>query len=135
MIGLDTGFFLELVNGNEQAVTLWQSCLDDNVELVVSCLTLFEVERLGLKGKLSASDTILDAIRGVTLVVWLNREILSRAAGLSHGLGISAVDSLILASLTSREVSEIYTTDSDLEKYQSKDIMVRNLRRSEYLKS
>ena len=135
MIGLDTGFFLELVNGNEQAVTLWQSCLDDNVELVVSCLTLFEVERLGLKGKLRASDTILDAIRGVTLVVWLNREILSRAAGLSHGLGISAVDSLILASLTSREVSEIYTTDSDLEKYQSKDIMVRNLRRSEYLKS
>ena len=28
MIGLDTGFFLELVSGNEQAVSLWQSCLD-----------------------------------------------------------------------------------------------------------
>jgi predicted nucleic acid-binding protein len=131
MIGLDTGFFLELVNGNEQAVTLWRSCLDDKVELVVSCLTLFEIERLGLKGKLSGTDTILDAIHGVTLVAWLNREILSRAARLSHGLGVSAVDSLILASLTSREVSEIYTTDSDLETYQSNDIMIRNLRRSE----
>ena len=135
MIGLDTGFFLELVNGNEQAVTLWRSCLDDKVELVVSCLTLFEIERLGLKGKLRGTDTILDAIHGVTLVVWLNREILSRAARLSHGLGIHAVDSLILVSLTYREVSEIYTTDSDLEKYQSNDIMIRNLRKSEHLKS
>jgi predicted nucleic acid-binding protein len=135
MIGLDTGFFIELVNGNEQAVTLWRSCLDDKVELVVSCLTLFEIERLGLKGKLRETDTILEAISAVAVVVWPNREILSRAARLSHGLGISALDSLILASLTSREVNEIYTTDSDLETYHSKDIMIRNLRRLDYLKS
>ncbi len=129
MIGLDTGFFLELVSGNEQAVSLWQSCLDDKVELVVSCLTLFEIERLGLKGKLGGIDTILDAILGVTLVVWPDREILGRAARLSHGLGIPALDSLILASLTSRDVSEIYTTDSDLEAYQSSKAMVKNLRK------
>ncbi len=135
MIGLDTGFFLELIDGNEQAVNVWQSCLDDKVELVVSCLTLFEIERLGLKGKLRETDTILNAIHGVTFVVWPNLEILSRAARLSHGLGISAIDSLILASLTSREVSEIYTTDSDLEVYRSNDIMIRNLRRSDYSRS
>jgi predicted nucleic acid-binding protein len=129
MIGLDTGFFLELVSGNEQAVSLWQSCLDDRVELVVSCLTLFEIERLGLKGKLGGIDTILDAIHGVTLVVWPDREILGRAARLSQGLGIPALDSLILASLTSRDVSEIYTTDSDLEAYQSSKTMVKNLRK------
>jgi predicted nucleic acid-binding protein len=129
MIGLDTGFFLELVSGNEQAVSLWQSCLDDKVELVVSCLTLFEIERLGLKGKLGGIDTILDAIHGVTLVVWPDREILGRSARLSHGLGIPALDSLILASLTSRDVSEIYTTDSDLEAYQSSKTMVKNLRK------
>lgn len=49
MIGLDTGFFIELMNGEEEAANLWKSRLDDEVELVVSSLTLFEIERLGLK--------------------------------------------------------------------------------------
>jgi hypothetical protein len=40
MIGLDTGFFLELASGNEQVLSLWQSYLDRKVDLVVSCLTL-----------------------------------------------------------------------------------------------
>ena len=128
MIGLDTGFFIELMNGNEEAVNLWKSCLDDEVELVVSSLSLFEIERLGLKGKLQDSEAILDAIDSVTLVVWLERDMLSLAARFSHGLGIPAVDSLILACLVSNECTEIYTTDSHLEAYQSNNVRVRNLR-------
>lgn len=128
MIGLDTGFFIELMNGNEEAVSLWKSCLDDQVELVVSALTLFEIERLGLKGNLKDSEAILDAIDSVTLVVWLERDILSLAARFSHGLGIPAVDSLILASLVSHDCSEIYTTDAHLETYESNEVRVRNLR-------
>ncbi len=48
MIGLDSGFFLELVNGNDEAIRLWESCLDDRVDFAVSALSLFEIERLGL---------------------------------------------------------------------------------------
>jgi predicted nucleic acid-binding protein len=128
MIGLDTGFFIELINGNEEAVNLWKSCLDDEVELVVSSLTLFEIERLGLKGKLKDSETILDAIDSVTLVVWLELDMLSLAARFSHGLGIPAMDSLILACLVSNDCTKIYTTDSHLEAYQSNKVRVRNLR-------
>jgi predicted nucleic acid-binding protein len=128
MIGLDTGFFIELINGNEEAVSLWKSCLDDEVELVVSSLTLFEIERLGLKGKLKNSEAILDAIDSVALVVWLERDMLSLAARFSHGLGIPAVDSLILACLVSNGCTKIYTTDSHLEAYQSNTVIVRNLR-------
>jgi predicted nucleic acid-binding protein len=131
MIGLDTGFFIELLNGNEEAVSLWKSGLDDEVELVVSSLTLFEIERLGLKGKLRGIDTILDAIQGVTSVVWLDLGILSLAARLSHGLGVPAVDSLILASLVSWDAREIWTTDAHFEAYQSKKVLVRNLRKGE----
>ena len=40
MIGLDTGFFLELVNGNNEAARLWESCLDDQVDFAVSALQL-----------------------------------------------------------------------------------------------
>lgn len=131
MIGLDTGFFIELMNGNEEAINLWKSGLDDEVEFAVSALSLFEIERLGLKGKLKKSDAVLDAINGVTSVVWLDSEILSHAAGLSHGLGIPAMDSLILTSLITNGCTEIYTTDSHLQAYQSKKVTVRNLRKPE----
>lgn len=128
MIGLDTGFFVELMNGNEEAVSLWKSCLNYEVELVVSSLTLFEIERLGLKGKLKEWEAIRDAIESVTVVVWLDQDMLSLAARLSHGLGIPAVDSLILSCLVSQDCTEIYTTDSHLEAYQSNKVKVRNLR-------
>jgi predicted nucleic acid-binding protein len=130
MIGLDTGFFLELVNGNNEATRLWESCLDDQVDFAVSALTLFEVERLGLKGKLKNVEAVLNAINDVTSVVWLDQEILSKAARLSHGLGIPAVDSLILASLVSVDCSEIYTTDFHLEAYHNNKVTVRNLRKA-----
>ena len=130
MIGLDTGFFLELSSGNDEAIRLWKSCLDDEVDFAVSALSLFEVERLGLKGKLKNVEAVLDAINDVTSVVWLDQAILSNAARLSHGLGIPAVDSLILASLVSVDCSEIYTTDSHLEAYHHNEITVRNLRKA-----
>jgi len=127
MIGLDTGFFIELMNGNQQAVNLWKSCLDDEVDLAVSALSLFEIERLGFKGKLKEADTVLDAIHGVTSVVWLDQEILSQAARLSHGLGIPAVDSLILASLVCSGCYEVYTTDSHLQMYENNKVSITNL--------
>ncbi len=129
MIGVDTGFFVELMNGNEEAIRLWKACLNDEEEIAVSCLSLFEIERLGLKGTLKDWEAIQDAVHGVTFVVWMDREILSQAARLSRGMGIPAMDSLILASLVSQNVHEIYTTDSDFLAYQSKDVVVRNLRK------
>ncbi len=118
------------MNGNEEAVSLWKAGIDDEAEFVVSALSHFEVERLGLKGKLKEAGAILDAINGVTSVAWLDHEILSQAAGLSHGLGIPAMDSLILATLLFNGCTEIYTTDAHLEAYQSNKVSVRNLRNS-----
>jgi predicted nucleic acid-binding protein len=131
MIGLDTGFFIELMNGREEAIGLWKSGLDDEVEFVVSSLTLFEIERLGVKGKLKPWEEVLHAIHHATLVAWLDREMISQGARLSHGLGMPAMDSLILASLVSHDASEIWTTDSHLEVYHSKNVVVRNLRKAE----
>jgi predicted nucleic acid-binding protein len=128
MIGLDTGFFIELLDGNEQAVNLWKSGIEDDTEFAVSSLTLFEIARLGLKGKLGHPEAVMDAINNVTEVVWLDRDMLDAAARISHGLGIPAMDSLILACLASKDCAEIYTTDSHLEAYRSNKIRVRNLR-------
>lgn len=49
MIGLDTGFFVEFLRGNSRAVSVWQALTENEEEAVVSCLSLFESERLGLK--------------------------------------------------------------------------------------
>jgi hypothetical protein len=129
MIGLDTGFFLELMNGNKEAVSLWKSGLDDAVEFTVSCISLFEIQHLGLKGKIRSADVILDSIDGMCQVVWLNPGVLSQGARLSHGLGMPAVASLILPSLLANGCIEIYTTDSHLEAYHGSNLTVKNLRR------
>jgi len=127
MIGLDTGFFIELMNSRQEAVNLWKSALEDEVDLVVSALTLFEIERLGLKGKLRDWEAVVHAIENVTIVATLERETMSLGARLSHGLGMPAIDSLILASLISHAVDEIWTTDSHFEAYHSKNVAIKNL--------
>lgn len=94
----------------------------------MSCLTLFEIERLGLKGKIRDFEVILESVNGLCTVVWLDREVLNKGARLSHGLGIPAVDSLILASLVCVGCTEIHTTDSHFEVYRSAAVIVKNLR-------
>ena len=129
MIGLDTGFFLELLKGHQKAIDIWKAGLNDEVELVVSCLSLFEIERLGLKGAIQGAEVILESITtGMCSVVWLDQEVLSQGARFSHGLGIPAMDSMILASLVSADCTEIYTTDSHVESYHSNKVVVKNLR-------
>ena len=130
-IGLDTGFFVELLRGNADAVEAWQSLVEGEDQGVCSALTLFEIERLGLKGAIrrDALDSLLEAIPAVCLLLWVDRrEILSKAAGFSHGLGVPAVDALILAGFHLAGVERIYTTDSHMESYGAQGVRVHNLR-------
>lgn len=69
MIGLDTGFFLELLGGSQRAEELWKAGLNDDVDLAVCCLTLFEIERLGLKGAIQGAAVILESINDMCRVV------------------------------------------------------------------
>lgn len=63
-------------------------------------------------------------------VVWLeNAELLRAAARLSHGVGLSSCDALILASLLDRRCSEIYTVDSDLLRFKAADVKMVELKR------
>ena len=97
-------------------------------ESLVSCLTLFEIERLGLKGTIEKVKTLLESLPAVCRVIWLDYQILSLAARLSDRLNIPAVDSLILAGLVNEKVKVIYTTDSDLEKYARRGVKIKNIK-------
>ena len=130
MIGLDTGFFVQLLKKEKRAVAIWTSLLDGEEKAVASSLTLFEIERLALKGKIDRAsvNTLLEAIPAVCSLGWLNDvATLSQAAKLSHGLGIPAVDAMILAGFVEFNVEKIYTTDSHIDQYKKKGVRVINL--------
>ncbi|NWG02122.1 MAG: type II toxin-antitoxin system VapC family toxin [Syntrophaceae bacterium] len=129
MTGLDTGFFVALLRKGSKAVEVWEGIIDGD-ESAVSCLTLYELQRLSLKGVIesNAVNAILEAIRAICKVVWLDKtEILTAAATISQSYGIHAIDSLILASLSTLNVKTIYTTDSHIEKYKKKGIHIINM--------
>ncbi len=129
MIGLDTGFFFELLTGNPQAIELFEQT-DADVDLCASCLTLFELKELALRGALDkeAVDVLIENIMSLCHISWLDTvEVHNLAASLSHGLGIPAVDSLILAGLIDNNPETIYTTDSHMQKYRKKGVQVIKL--------
>jgi len=125
MIGLDTGFFVELLRGRPHAMVLWERVVEGELEALVCCVSLFEIERLGQKGAISEANILLEGIQAVCGVLWIQTpQLLSQAAGLSHGIGIPAFDSLILAAFLGEGVSAIYTTDSHFELYRKKDLEI-----------
>ncbi|HME42157.1 MAG TPA: PIN domain-containing protein [Syntrophorhabdales bacterium] len=129
MIGLDTGFFFKLLTGNRQATGIFEG-INEDADLCVSCLTIFELKRLSLRGALEedAVNRLIDNVLSLCHISWLdNVEIHSLAATLSHGLGIPAVDSLILAGFITNGSETIYTTDSHMEKYVKKGVQVIKL--------
>jgi predicted nucleic acid-binding protein len=129
MIGLDTGFFFKLLKGNRQATEIFEH-IDDDTDLCVSCLTIFELKRLSLRGALEedAVSSLIDNVMSLCHISWLNNvEIHNVAAGLSRGLGIPAIDSLILAGFILNGSETIYTTDSHMEKYVKKGVRVIKL--------
>jgi len=64
MIGIDTGFFIELIKGNKQTSEVWNEILEGE-DSVVSCISLYELKKLALKGSIDSHsvDTLLEAIR------------------------------------------------------------------------
>ncbi len=119
VIGLDTGFFIQLIRGHRDCVQLW-SALGDSFRGVVSCITLAEIERLALRGKieLTAAETLRDAIPAVCEIIWIDTpDVLKRAARLSHGAGLSMIDAVILACLLAGGAETVWTTDANFQRY------------------
>lgn len=127
MIGLDTGFFVELLKGNKTATELWRKIIDGE-EASMSCLSIFELKRLALKGLMDskAVDTVIEASYAICQVIWLDhKEPLFPGAKLSSGLGIPTVDALILASLLMSGAQTIISTDSHLAGYKKKGVVIQ----------
>ncbi|TCK02482.1 type II toxin-antitoxin system VapC family toxin [Phorcysia thermohydrogeniphila] len=122
MIGLDTGFFIKLLQGQANLKGVWLSVVGGKEKAVVSVLTLFELERLKLKGLINceALEALREAIFLNCLVVEVNADLVVEAARLSYGLKLATVDSIILASFKLAGCKKVLTTDSLWKNYRSK---------------
>jgi predicted nucleic acid-binding protein len=129
VVGLDTGFFVKLLGADERARDLWRKLADPGRRAGCSCLTLFELDRLALRGQLDRrrTDTLLNALPAACRVVWITRTaVLTAAARVSHSASLPAVDALIFASLKGAGARTIYTTD-DWSTVQERGVKIVNL--------
>lgn len=120
-IGLDTGFFKKLIDEHPKALAEWTQIEEQTQQAVLSCLTLFEWERLGLRGIVSkeAADVLLEHIPVICQVVWIeSSELLHQSVRIAHGNGLSMADAIIFTSLMETGADPIYTTDPDFESYE-----------------
>ena len=118
--GLDTGFFVRLLQQNSTALDVWGQITRRDRSAVISCISLYEIDKHGLKGLVSktSADTLIAELPQLCDVVWLdNPALLERAARLGHGTGLAMADALILASFLEAGAEEVYTTDSDFAVY------------------
>ena len=126
MTGLDTGFFVELIKGNQQTLRVWNEVLDSE-DSVVSCISLYELKKLALKGSIDrhSADVLMEAIKNICIISWLDSDdILMTAANMSHGHGLHMADSFILAGLLRYNATTIYTVDQHLCLYKKKGLDV-----------
>lgn len=121
MEGLDTGFFFDLRAGTSETQTLWRTVTERDDPAAVSSITLYELTRHGLVGRLDSefTEAILEGAgiaftqAGVDSI-----DVLSRAARITHGMGLPMADALIAASLEEAGCDRVHTSDSDFEAYE-----------------
>ncbi len=113
-VGLDTGFFIKVFEGEEEAVRVWSSVVEGELKAVTSSLVLFELKRLFHRlGKIERWDDVREAILLNCEVVSVDVEVAQEGASVSHGTGLPAVDALIYVSV--KPADRFYTTDGSFE--------------------
>ncbi|WMT58553.1 type II toxin-antitoxin system VapC family toxin [Truepera radiovictrix] len=121
--------FIRLLKEDKGALELWDEVTaGPQEEALVSCITLYELQRSGLRGLTEGekTDRFLDALPQVCSILWLrDAESMRRATRLAHGNGLAMADALILFSLIEAGAEVIYTTDSDFEAYKAGPRIVR----------
>jgi len=121
MDGFDTGFFVDLRAGTPDVQDRWRVVTERDAPAAVSSVTLFELRRHGLVGRLDPEFT--DAVVERTGVAFEQAgidpvDVLSRAARIAQGMGLPMADALIAASLEHVGCDRVHTSDSDFADYE-----------------
>lgn len=125
VIGLDTSMFYLLAIGHPRAGKIFGDAKTKRLRAFVSCLCLYELTKLRHRGVINrnTADVLLAEIPQACELLWLDTpEVITRAAGISHGNDIAMADALILASYLNAGCEAVYTVDTDFERYEGGEI-------------
>lgn len=120
ILGFDTGFFIALDARQSTAQEVWNRIAAGEDTGVISCLTLYELQKQGLKGVIhrAVAEGFVEELPHVCQSIWIDQpDLLNQAARLAHGTGLAMADALILASVMKADADVFYTTDRDFEAY------------------
>ncbi len=114
VVGLDTGFFIQLLKGNTKALQVWEGVIGGEVKAITSALVLFELKRILHKiDEAQKWDDLREAIVKNCDVVVVDVNIAERSASVSYGTGLPAVDALIYTSVVDSDL--FFTTDRSFD--------------------
>jgi len=112
MLGLDTGYFIGIIQGEKNIIKHWEGLKTHETVPYVSVLTLGDILYLTIRvGKPEQGRKMVEGIEKTSNIVDVNKQIVERAATLKGGHGISYVDSIIIASFLENGCKEIHTKD------------------------
>ena len=121
MDGLDTGFFFDLWDETEDARALWRGITENDEPAAVSSITLFEIARHGLVGRLdpSLAETITQRAGIACEQAPVDPTgVLNRGARIAYGMNLPMADALIAASLEKVGCDRLITGKTDFEAYE-----------------
>ncbi len=124
--GCDSGFFILLGAGDPKVQQIWQDAALGQFELVMSVISINKVlVILYRQGKLAEVDRFRSLVYSSPWVriVPVSIAIAEKSAGYRHGLELSTVDSIILATVVEENCDELLTTDRHFAVAESQDIV------------
>lgn len=121
MIGFDTGYFFRLAEKTDQAIHLLDTVLREEREVVLCTITIYELLRHRMRRSLDPAivDLVLDNRVAFQWTGTDSYDVLRRAAGIAHGMGLHMADALIAAGCEATGTETFYTRNvPDFEKYE-----------------
>ncbi len=112
MVGLDTAYFIGMMEGQENILDHWKSLKERSINPYVSVLTIGELLYFTMRvGKPYEGRRMVHGIENIAHVIDINKPIVERAADLKGGKGIPFIDSLVISSFLEHNCHEIHTKD------------------------
>ena len=112
MVGIDTGFFVGLMQGDSKPIEFWGSLVDRDTLPVISMLTIGELLYISFRlGQSASGRELVNSIDKSARVIPVDRPIVEKAASLKAGRGIPYIDSIIISTFMLADCSVVHTTD------------------------
>ena len=131
IVGCDTGFFLNLLQGEERPGEYWSRIVSGEFQAIVSIITFFELSFLVKRGRIEgqAFDVIMPAIQALCKIISLSEAShFSHIAACVSEKGCSLNQAVIASTFLDEKVTCVLTNDTAMADFfaENVDVIVLN---------